>query len=173
MPLKTKGKRGRRGKGDILLFCLPPWSAARTQARFQTQTPRRSLHPTRLAQRRAPHDAVPHPRQLGCRQGLGEEKGTFYKGRKGRKGDILLLEREEKERKGDILLLEERKGDRKEKGTFYFYASFGGRPRGRRLDSRPRRRAARSIQLGSPNGVPRTTLCRTRANSAAVKGSCT
>jgi len=54
-------------------------------------------------------------------------------------------------------------------GTFSFSA-FRGRPRGRTLASKPRRFAVRSIHSAPPNGVPRSTLRRKRANSASVSG---
>ncbi|GEM_PF-6769511 len=60
-----------------------------------------------------------------------------------------------------------------QKGTFYFLCSFGGRPRGRRLDSRPRRVAVRPVQTSDPYGAPRFTLRRSRSNSVSVIGSFT
>jgi hypothetical protein len=47
---------------------------------------------------------------------------------------------------------------------------FRGRPRGRRLDSSPNRRAASSLQNSPPNGRPRATLTRNASTSAAVCG---
>src|SRR5262245_54244316 len=71
----------------------------------------------------------------------------------------------------------EKKGKRKKsKGTFYFSArlsSFRGRPRGRRLASRPKRFAVAVAQRGEPSGAPRFTLRRTASNSASVSGSFT
>lgn len=44
------------------------------------------------------------------------------------------------------------------------------RPRGRRVDSRFRRRAIDSTQSSSPNGLPRCADSRTAANSASLNG---
>ena len=40
-------------------------------------------------------------------------------------------------------------------GTFYFFAAFRGRPRGRNVDSNPNWRAARLAQVSLPKGAPR------------------
>ena len=45
-----------------------------------------------------------------------------------------------------------------------------GRPRGRRVDSKPKRRTVRSLQESSPNGLPRRTLRRAALNSASGCG---
>ncbi len=46
------------------------------------------------------------------------------------------------------------RGKRREKGTFYFLASVRGRPRGRRVNSRPMRSAVFFFQRLLPNGAP-------------------
>jgi hypothetical protein len=53
-------------------------------------------------------------------------------------------------------------------GTFYFSGVFRGRPRGRSVDSRPKRRAVRCCQVSLPKGLPRSMLVRTAANSSLV-----
>jgi YD repeat-containing protein len=60
-----------------------------------------------------------------------------------------------------------------EMGTFYFVWGFGGRPRGRRLASSPRRRAVWAAHASVPNGAPRVRLCRMRASSASVMAAFT
>lgn len=60
-----------------------------------------------------------------------------------------------------------------EKRTFYFFALFRGRPRGRKVNSSPNRFAARLVQASLPNGEPRWLLCPTAATSASVCGSFT
>src|SRR6266446_9494910 len=52
-------------------------------------------------------------------------------------------------------------------------AAFRGRPRGRRLASKPRRRAVLSIHTELPNGRPRRRLSRSRSTSTSVCGSLT
>jgi hypothetical protein len=59
----------------------------------------------------------------------------------------------------------------KAKGTFYF--SNRGRPRGRRLDSRPKRRAVKLCHNRPPYGVPRAMHFRSDSSSAAVCGRST
>src|SRR4051812_10107793 len=51
--------------------------------------------------------------------------------------------------------------------------AFGGRPRGRRLASRPKSIAAWRLQGSLPNGVPRSTLRRSRSRSEADNGALT
>ena len=48
-----------------------------------------------------------------------------------------------------------------------------GRPLGRNVDSRSRRRAVDSTHVSSPNGLPRLTLQRTDFNSLSLSGSLT
>jgi predicted HTH transcriptional regulator len=54
-----------------------------------------------------------------------------------------------------------------------FPGCLRGRPRGRRVISRPRRRTMRSTHVSLPNGVPRFTQRRSAASSCSVCGSCT
>jgi hypothetical protein len=60
-----------------------------------------------------------------------------------------------------------------EKGTFYFFSSFRGRPRGLSVDSNPSCRAARFCQRSLPKGRPRVMLARIASTSASVCGSLT
>jgi hypothetical protein len=53
-------------------------------------------------------------------------------------------------------------------GVRSFCASFLGRPRGRKDDSKPRRFAVRPCHVASPYGEPLLTLCRNASNSSAV-----
>ena len=48
----------------------------------------------------------------------------------------------------------------------YFFGSFRGRPRGRKVAPRPRRAAVARTHLGPPKGVPRLTLLRSTASSS-------
>ena len=56
------------------------------------------------------------------------------------------------------------------KGSGVFSHEPLGRPRGRKVDSIPKRFAMRPTQLSSPNGRPRFTLIRSASNSDAVCG---
>ena len=58
------------------------------------------------------------------------------------------------------------------KGVRNLYVSRG-RPRGRRVLSKPRRLAVCSTHSQSPKGRPRRMLCRNAASSAVVCGCCT
>jgi hypothetical protein len=59
----------------------------------------------------------------------------------------------------------------KKKGTFYFFGVFLGRPRGRKVDSRPNRKASRSCQVGEPKGAWRLTQVRMWVSSWSASGS--
>ena len=52
-------------------------------------------------------------------------------------------------------------------GSGYFLACFGGRPRGRMVDSSPSFAAVFSRHFGFPKGAPRFTLSRIASSSAA------
>ena len=47
-------------------------------------------------------------------------------------------------------------------------SAFRGRPRGRRVVSRPSAATVRLTHIGPPSGQPRATLVRTRSNSASA-----
>jgi len=66
-----------------------------------------------------------------------------------------------------MLLVRRWKWKKGPSGTFYF-SSSRGLSRGRRVDSRPKRSAVRSIQRSLPNGVPRCMLRFMAATSSSV-----
>src|SRR5207237_1042975 len=61
----------------------------------------------------------------------------------------------------------------REKGTFYVFGFFLGRPLGLRLDSSPNLVAVLAAQRSVPKGVPRATCCRIAANSDSLIGRLT
>jgi hypothetical protein len=62
---------------------------------------------------------------------------------------------------------------REEKGTFYLFGRFRGRPRGRKDDSKPNARAVRFCKTVLPNGFPRAMHSRIARTSSSVCGSFT
>lgn len=59
----------------------------------------------------------------------------------------------------------------REKGTFYFFGVLRGRPRGRKVDSRPNSLASCSCQVGEPKGAWRLTQVRIWTRSWSTSGS--
>jgi hypothetical protein len=59
------------------------------------------------------------------------------------------------------------------KGSGVVFQEPLGRPRGRSVDSIPKRVAIRRTQPSSPNGLPRCTLVRTASSSDVVCGRLT
>ena len=60
--------------------------------------------------------------------------------------------------------------EKRKKGTGYFFGEVRGRPRGRSVDSRPKRRAILICQVAVPKGCCRFTQVRSAMSSCSKRG---